>query len=117
MLGVDLVQIARIEAIINKFGTKALAKFLNEEEIKLVTNPSNAAGLFASKEAISKALGVGIGRSLAFKDIHIYKNKLKAPQVKITAKLKTDFNIKAIHLSISHDAGFALAAAFVVFDD
>ena len=115
MLGIDLVQIARIEQMMQRFGTKALAKFLNEEEIKLVQNPSNAAGLFASKEAIAKALGVGIGEALSFKDICIYKNELKAPKVKVTDKLKNNFHIKAIHLSISHDAGFAVAAAFVLF--
>ena len=68
-IGIDIVSIPRIEKMLNKFNKKALKKFLNENEIKLINSPLTAAGFWAAKEAFSKALGTGIRKGVNFKDI------------------------------------------------
>jgi len=66
MIGIDLVKISRIEQMLERFGEKALSKFLHPQEIALVKNPKTAAGFWATKEAVSKALGTGIGSQCSF---------------------------------------------------
>ena len=109
MIGIDIVVISRIEKMIERFGDKALEKFLSTKEILLVKSPSTAAGFWAAKEAASKAIGTGIGKNCSFKDIKISKSKLGAPQIKYKKKLRKKFKIQNSKLSISHDGGFAIA--------
>jgi holo-[acyl-carrier protein] synthase len=109
MIGIDIVVISRIEKMIEKFGQKALKKFLNEDEIKLIKSPSTAAGFWAAKEAASKAIGTGIGKECNFYDIKISKTKKNAPQIQYKKRLRKKFKIQNSSLSITHDGGFAIA--------
>ena len=109
MVGIDIVSISRIEKMIEKFGEKALKRFLNEKEIQLIKRPSTAAGFWAAKEAASKALGTGIGKECSFHDIKISKTSKNAPILKYKKKIRKKFHIKNTKISISHDAGFAIA--------
>jgi holo-[acyl-carrier protein] synthase len=109
LVGIDITVIARIEKMIERFGDKALTKFLLPKEILLVKSPATAAGLWAAKEAASKAIGTGIGKSCGFKDIKIKKDKNGAPKLKYKKHLRKKFNIKNSNLSITHDGGFAIA--------
>lgn len=109
MIGIDIVVISRIEKMIEKFGSRALAKFLNEEEIQLIKSPSTAAGFWAAKEAASKAIGTGIGSSCGFHDIKISKDTNNAPKIKFKKEIRKRFKIKNSSLSITHDGGFAIA--------
>ncbi len=109
MIGIDIVVISRIEKMIEKFGDKSLKRFLDEDEINLVKNPSTAAGFWAAKEAASKSIGTGIGKHCGFHDIKITKTKKNAPQIKFKKKLRKKFKIQNSSLSITHDGGFAIA--------
>ena len=109
MIGVDIVVISRIEKMIEKFGDKALAKFLRPKEIALVKSSSTAAGFWAAKEAASKAIGTGIGKQCSFKDIKISKDENGAPKLKYKKHIRKKFKIQNSKLSISHDGGFAIA--------
>ena len=71
MIGIDIIAVSRVEKMIEKFGEKALKRFLDEDEIKLAKNPTSAAGYWAAKEAASKAIGTGIGKECGFFDIKI----------------------------------------------
>ncbi len=113
MVGIDIVKISRIEKMLDKFGKKALERFLDKEEIELVKKPETAAGFFAAKEAVSKALKTGIGKECSFFDIKIYKNKNNAPYFTLKKKLIEKFNITNTSLSISHEKDFAVAVAFI----
>jgi len=113
MIGVDIVVISRIERLIEKYGDKALKRFLTPKEIKLVKSPSTAAGFWASKEAASKAIGTGIGKECNFYDIKISKTDKNAPQIKYKKHLRKKFNIKNSSLSITHDGGFAIAVVAI----
>ena len=62
-----------------------------------------------SQEAASKAIGTGIGGSCSFHDIKIKKDDLGAPKIKYKKEIRKKFGIKKSHLTITHDAGFAIA--------
>ena len=112
MIGIDLIKVQRIELMIQKFGQKSLNRFLSQEEIILSKNNINTiAGFWAAKEAISKALGVGISNECGFKDIEIKKTKKNAPFFDLSYRIKEKFNIKDTSLSITHDGEYAIAVA------
>ncbi len=114
MIGIDIVSINRIEKMIERFGDKALSRFLNKKEILLVKKASTAAGFWAAKEAASKALGTGIGRECGFHDIKISKTDKNAPIIKYKKRIIKKYNIKESAISISHDSGFAIAVVHLV---
>jgi len=114
MIGIDIVSIKRIVKIKKKYGNTFLSKIFNDDEIKLIKKDETLAGFFASKEAISKSLQVGIGSELSFKDIIIYKNHKNAPFFKLSPKAQKKFPIKQSSLSITHDGGFAISVAFCI---
>ena len=114
MIGIDLVSIKRIESLVKKYDMTFLKRILNDDEISLVKNDKNfninrISGFFATKEALSKALGCGIGGDLRFLDICIYKDNKGKPIIKLDSSLMQKFNIKKIDLSISHDKDYAVA--------
>jgi holo-[acyl-carrier protein] synthase len=111
MIGIDIVVISRIEKLISKFGKKATDKILTKEEQIFFKTPSSIAGVFAAKEAFSKALGTGIGKECSFKDIIILKDFKNKPY--FSEKTLKKFNIKNADVSISHDGGFAIAAVII----
>ncbi len=109
MIGVDIIVIARVERMMQKWGQKALNRFLSEQETALVKSPSTAAGFWAAKEAAAKAIGTGIGKECGFHDIKISKTKKNAPKIKFKKSIRKKFKIKDSNLSITHDGGFAIA--------
>jgi len=113
MIGIDLVKTSRIERLIKRFGDKALQKFLSQDEISLVKNHKTASGFWATKEAVSKALGVGISAQCSFFDIEIQKTPKGAPILKLSDKLINSFNIIDTSLSITHDGEYAIAVVAI----
>lgn len=117
-IGIDIVQISRIERILEKYNEKFLKRFLRKKEIKLLESkafaPSTVAGFFASKEACAKALGVGISKHLTFRDIILSYAHTNAPRISLSKRAKKYFGIQALSLSISHDGGFAIAVVIAM---
>ena len=113
MIGIDLVKISRMNRLIERFGEKALKKFLSNDEIKLVKNHKTASGFWATKEAVSKALGVGISKECSFKDIRILKTQKGAPKLQLSKKLIDNFHIKNTSVSITHDGEYAIAVVAI----
>ena len=113
MIGIDLIKTSRMNRLIERFGEKALQKFLSYDEITLVKNYKTAAGFWAAKEACSKALGVGIGQECSFYDILISKTTKGAPRISLSKKVTENFNIKDISLSITHDGEYAIAVVAI----
>ncbi len=112
-IGTDIIQISRIERSLEKFGDTFKIKFLNQNEIILAKKIESIAGFWAAKEAIAKALGCGIGRELSFHDIIITKDKKGAPSFTLSKEAQIRHQIKDVSLSISHDAGFAIAVVLI----
>ena len=113
MIGVDIVTIARIEKMIDKFGEKALLKFLSVDEMQYVKKPTTAAGFWAAKEAASKALGTGIGSECGFYDIKLSKTEKGAPIITFSKDVLEKFQIRDSSVSITHDGGFAIAVVAI----
>ncbi|QFR49607.1 holo-ACP synthase [Sulfurimonas lithotrophica] len=113
MIGIDLIKTSRMKRLMERFEDKALQKFLNEDEILLVKNYKTAAGFWAVKEAVSKALGTGIGSECAFSDIIISKTSKGSPEIKLSEKIIENFNIKDSSVSITHDGEYAIAVAAI----
>lgn len=113
MIGIDICVIERIEKMMDRFGDRALERFLSPKEIKLVKNSSSAAGFWAAKEAASKAIGTGIGKECNFFDIKITKSNAGQPLLKYKKHIRNKFKIKESSLSITHDGGFAIAVVAV----
>ena len=113
MIGVDIVSIERITKLKERFGDKALAKFLTPEEILLAKSDATTAGFYAAKEAISKALGIGISEKCGFFDIKLYKDEKNAPYFTLSRHLIEAYQITDLSLSITHDNGFAIAVAII----
>ena len=115
-IGIDIVEIRRIEKIMEK-NMAFLHKIFNEEEIEYFQRrrfrPEYIAGSFASKEAVAKALGTGF-RGFGFKDIIIIRDSLGKPEVILRDKAKKFALQKGeytFHLSISHGQDSAIAYA------
>lgn len=110
-IGIDIIEIARIEDAIQEHGRKFLEKIFTEEEIAYCEQHKDAArhfaGRFAAKEAISKCFKVGISSNVRFHDIEVLPNDLLAPCAVINGK----FSDWRVEVSISHDRNYAVAVA------
>ncbi len=111
MIGIDIVALERFEHFLRRYEERALRRYLNDDEIALVTSDETAAGFFAAKEAIAKALGTGIGKECGFHDIRLHKDERGAPFFTLPEALVTRYAITESALSIAHDGGFAIAVA------
>lgn len=100
-IGIDIVDVEKIEKIYEKHGSRFLEKIFNPEEIDYIKEKNNKietiAGMYSFKESISKALQTGITGDTKFKDIKIYHTEEGAPYGK--------FKDKKFKLSSSHDGG------------
>ncbi len=114
-VGTDIVQIPRIEKLLAKYKNQFLERILSKSELaqlstlSTIKHASFLAKRFAAKEAVAKALGLGIRNSLSFRDIIISNDSKGKPSVSLVSKIA---NGKNISLSISDD--YPIAIAFVV---
>ncbi len=108
-IGVDIIEIERIQDSIEKHGDHFLNRIFTPLEISYCLSharpETHFAGRFAAKEAISKALGSGFGKELSWKDLEILSDEKGKPIVHYQDYL--------IHLSISHCRTYAVAMAIV----
>jgi len=114
-IGTDIIEIERIEKVINRTNSFIEKSFTNNEieYFKSKGLKGNViAGNFAAKEAISKAMGTGF-RGFGLKDIEVLRDKLGKPIVKLSDKIYELLDIKEfnIHISISHSKENAIAYA------
>ncbi len=112
-IGTDLLEISRIEKSIEN--EKFIQRIFTKSEVDFAEKTARKgeiyAGSFASKEAVSKALGTGI-RGFNFRDIEILREESGKPYVKLHngAKILADeFAVKNIFLSITHTVENCLA--------
>ncbi len=114
--GIDLVKIERIEKIIRRWGDNFIFRIftpLEREycEKKKGNKYQSYAGKFAAKEALLKALGLGLG-GVNWKEIEIINNELGQPIIDTFGKLKNIVLTKGVNkyfITISHTKEYAIA--------
>jgi holo-[acyl-carrier protein] synthase len=118
--GVDLIEIARIERTVKHYGDRFLARvFTPNEMLYCRGRVPELAARFAAKEAVSKALGVGM-RILArdgihWQDVEVIGDRRGKPIVRLSgraAERAEDLGLTEWAVSLSHTREHALA--FVV---
>lgn len=110
-IGTDLIDIPRIERAIQRPRFLERVYTPGERERIAQRGPDTAAGLFAAKEAVAKGLGTGF-RGFFTQDVEIGWDELGRPVVQLHGGAKARLDAlggTAVHLSISHAAGFAQA--------
>jgi len=114
--GIDLVKIERIEKIIKRWGDNFIFRIFTplEREYckkKKSNKYQSYAGKFAAKEALLKALGLGL-REANWKEIEIKNDELGQPIIDTSGKLKKIVSRKGVSkyfISISHTKDYAVA--------
>ena len=119
-IGIDLIEVSRIEASYERFGERFLNRVLLPSEIAYcLTHRSPGpflAARFAGKEAVSKAFGTGIGAQLGWHDIEILRKPSGEPYVVLRGKgevLLKERNARAVLISLSHTQAHATAVAIL----
>lgn len=114
-IGIDIVKLERIEKIIKTKKERFFGKIFTPREIDYIRNKNENSctigGIFATKEAVSKLLGTGIGK-ISWNEIEVFHNNLGRPYVKLYGKalfIMNEKGIKNIHLSITHESEYAIA--------
>ena len=121
-IGVDLVECARIQRSIDRFGDKFLHRVFTDGEIaysKSMKFPArHLAARFAAKEALSKAFGTGIGKAMGWRDIDIQKKPSGEPFVVLIGHAKELAErraVRAVWITLSHTEDHAMAQ--IVIED
>jgi holo-[acyl-carrier protein] synthase len=113
-LGADLCSITRMRVALDRTPRVAQRVFTNAERgfCERLADPSERfAARFAAKEAVLKAMGVGLG-ACAFRDIEVVSDAAGAPSIALrgaASELAAARGISRWHLSLSHDSDTAIA--------
>jgi holo-[acyl-carrier protein] synthase len=115
-IGVDLVECSRIQHSLDRFGDRFLGRVFTDGEIEYSMSMKfparHLAARFAAKEAVSKAFGTGIGKSMGWRDIDVHKKPSGEPFLLFTGgaeKLALERNVKQAVITLSHTDNYAVA--------
>jgi holo-[acyl-carrier protein] synthase len=121
--GVDIIELDRIQRALERYGDRFLARIYTPEEIaRYGKRLPELAARFAAKEAVSKALGVGINHmsahGIGWRDVEVLPDPLGKPEVHLTGRarqLAQEQGLRQWAISLSHGRDYAVA--FVVASD
>ena len=113
--GVDMVQVRRIVALLDKYGDRFAGRVFTDRELSACgARAERLAARFAAKEAVSKAFGTGIGR-ISWREIEVINDTAGRPELVLTGRAKRlaeELGLSTWTLSLSHTQEQAIA--FVV---
>jgi holo-[acyl-carrier protein] synthase len=119
-IGIDIIEVARVESSYEKFGERFLNRILLPDEIAYCLSHKSPgpfiAARFAAKEAISKAFGTGIGSRLSWKDMEIARRESGEPYVILHGpgeELLKARGGRIVLISLSHTQQHANAVAIL----
>ena len=114
-VGVDVIEIERVEAALGRFGERFLRRVYTREEAAFCRGRTHElAARFAAKEAVMKALGTG-AKGVAWREIEVLPNHRGKPLVYLYGRAKARaerIGLAGLDVSMSHSRGYAVA--FVV---
>lgn len=114
-VGVDLIEVERIEASILRYGNRFLSRIFTIDELAYCKGqPHQLAARFAAKEAVSKALGVGIQHAdgVGWHEIEVVSDERGKPMAQLTGRAARRAQAIGIHelaVSLSHTREHAMA--------
>jgi|YelNatPaOPRAMG01_1025707.scaffolds.fasta_scaffold03843_14 holo-[acyl-carrier protein] synthase len=115
--GVDMVELGRLEALNPRIRERFLRRVFTPGELAETDGDLSAlAGRFAVKEAVSKALGTGIGR-VHWQDIETRDGPWGAPQLRLhgfAREVADALGLSAWSISISDTRTHAVAIAVAI---
>lgn len=120
VIGVDLVEVHRIEGAVSRWGDRFLRRVFTPEEIAYCAGrPQSLAARWAAKEAVSKALGTGWAAQDAhaagwvdWTEIEVVRQESGEPGIRLHGKALNRSGVLGIlgwRLSLSHTSGHAVA--------
>jgi holo-[acyl-carrier protein] synthase len=120
--GVDLAEVPRIKASIERFGDKFIRRIYTPLEIAYVERKANKferyAARFAAKEAGMKAIGTGWRRGVTWQDFEVANLPSGKPTLRfrgVAAEVVAQLRVRNVSLSITHTA--ELGMAHVILED
>jgi holo-[acyl-carrier protein] synthase len=120
--GVDLAEVPRIRASIERYGEKFIRRIYTPAEIAYVERKANKyeryAARFAAKEAGMKAIGTGWRHGVTWQDFEVANLRSGKPTLLlhgVAAGFAEKLGVKHVSLSITHTAG--LGMAHVILED
>lgn len=115
--GIDTIEISRLDEIRPEIRSRFIERVFTQNEISQARDRDDVlSGLFAAKEAVSKALGTGIGY-VAWQDIEILHLNTGQPIVHLHGHaeiIAERLGLKDWSVSISHDRNKAIALAVAI---
>jgi holo-[acyl-carrier protein] synthase len=115
-IGVDLVECARIQRAVDRFGDRFLHRVFTDGEIEYSMSMKfparHLAARFAAKEAVSKAFGTGIGKAMGWRDIDIRKKPSGEPFLVFSGPAKQLAERRGVSvalITLSHTEHHAMA--------
>ena len=119
-VGIDIIEVARIQSSYEKFGERFLNRILRAGEIQYCLSYKTPgpflAARFAAKEAISKAFGTGIGAELGWTDMEVARKPSGEPYVVLHDRgqaLLAARGANSLRISLSHTQQHATAIAIL----
>ncbi|ATA22951.1 holo-ACP synthase [Brenneria goodwinii] len=119
-LGTDIVEIARIESVIERSGERLARRILTESEWLQYQEHQQPvrflAKRFAVKEAAAKAFGTGIRNGLAFAQFEVFNDELGKPCLRFFAKaaeLAARMGVKHVHVTLADERRYACATVII----
>src|ERR1039457_1138580 len=119
-IGIDIIEVARIKASLEKFGERFGQRILLPDEMAYCLSHRHpapfVAARFAAKEAISKVFGTGIGAQLGWQDMEVGRKESGEPYVILHAggqKLMQSRGGQRVLISLSHTQNYAAAVAIL----
>lgn len=111
-VGVDIIEIHRIEAALAKHGERFLKRVYTPLEAAVCRGRINElAARFAAKEAVMKALGTG-ARGVAWREIEVIPNRRGKPLVYLHGRARDraeKIELEGLDISLTHDGDLAIA--------
>ena len=125
-IGIDIIDIRRIEKTIIKYGDRFIKKCFLQSEIQISENRKNNIQTYAKKysvkEACSKALGTGLAKGVYWKDIEVINDHFGKPIIILHNKAaeiinKISFKNPKIEVSISDEKYYAISNVIIFNND
>ena len=111
-IGIDIIEIARIERAIARWGKRFLQRVYTESELRLYhKKPESLAARFAGKEAVMKLLGTG-RKGISWKEIETLSHPSGKPLLNLYGRAQVvaeKLGLKEIVISLSHSREYAIA--------